>query len=769
MSNSWIINQTVDLSQGIDSIKVWPKALLVTGDENAHTWRVEIKDKGQPASVSGGVMGYFVRSDGDTVIANGTLEGNVAKVTLPKECYAYEGDLQALMRLSSGSENVSLSALLFRVRSIVTDAVVDPGEVVPSLDELFAQLAAIHQATKDANTATNNANSAAERAENATEDISGMKEDAEKAVSDAKQAVQDAQTAVDLSESILDEARTATSAANDAASSANAAAGSVNEAKTNAENAAKNANNAADRVDNSIDAAVAAAERAEASADAADTATGKANSAAQEAQSATQFATEAAETANTSASNADSATERANTAASGVEEATQRANDAADRAETSIHDATEATEAANAAASKANTAAEGANTAAGEAASASTSATQAAGDANIAADRANEAADRANQAASGAGLQKKVVDTLPALEAMADDTIYIVPSENPDSTNNYDEYIKVNGKAEPFGPSIDATPTEGSTNPVQSGGVYDATKWHSNPNLLINWYFVNEGLRYYWHKLPINQRGKSIYNGPTGYTIDMWCKREANENVATLNVTDTGLVYSTPTEGVDSIHSIDQRIEININKSTTFTASILVSDLSFSRVMPTLGIGNIYSDDVSKEHNKVVKIDRNGLHSVTFELDSGYPYIQINAVANIKLNIIAAKFEIGDHQTLAHQDADGNWVLNDPTPNYQQELAKCQRYQILGNMTAMNHIGNNYMFLPTPVTMRGNPTIVGKPALYIKSNNTVFTGDYNIIIGGYCINGIVLYAQAALTEEAYLYFSGPVGLDANLG
>lgn len=43
----------------------------------------------------------------------------------------------------------------------------------------------------------------------------------------------------------------------------------------------------------------------------------------------------------------------------------------------------------------------------------------------------------------------------------------------------------------------------------------------------------------------------------------------------------------------------------------------------------------------------------------------------------------AIKLEQGPVQTLAHQDADGNWILNDPPPNKAMELAKCQRYQVV--------------------------------------------------------------------------------------
>ena len=41
--------------------------------------------------------------------------------------------------------------------------------------------------------------------------------------------------------------------------------------------------------------------------------------------------------------------------------------------------------------------------------------------------------------------------------------------------------------------------------------------------------------------------------------------------------------------------------------------------------------------------------------------------------------LVAIKLELGDQQTLAHQDADGNWVLNE-IPDYGEQLARCQRY-----------------------------------------------------------------------------------------
>ena len=40
---------------------------------------------------------------------------------------------------------------------------------------------------------------------------------------------------------------------------------------------------------------------------------------------------------------------------------------------------------------------------------------------------------------------------------------------------------------------------------------------------------------------------------------------------------------------------------------------------------------------------------------------------------------IAAKLELGNTQTLAHQDSSGNWILNE-IPDFGEQLRRCQRY-----------------------------------------------------------------------------------------
>ena len=107
------------------------------------------------------------------------------------------------------------------------------------------------------------------------------------------------------------------------------------------------------------------------------------------------------------------------------------------------------------------------------------------------------------------------------------------------------------------------------------------------------------------------------------------------------------------------------------------------------------------------------------------------------ANSGASINLIAAKLELGPVQTLAHQDAEGNWVLHDPPPNFQQELTKCQRYQYMTNASSRwaraSKITDSviYFDVACPATMRANPTITQNNTLRVTSfdaASTVQTG-----------------------------------------
>ena len=168
MASNWTIEQDIDLRCGAQTPQIWPSALMLTGDNLAHTWRVRVFDGGEAVALTGAtVTGYFVRTDGNTVAVQGSVEGSTAIVTLAQACYAFEGDLKGVMRLTLGGKTVTLSVLTLMVRKVLTDAIIDPGNVIPSLEDLLAQIEAMETATAAANTAAGAANTAAAAANSA--------------------------------------------------------------------------------------------------------------------------------------------------------------------------------------------------------------------------------------------------------------------------------------------------------------------------------------------------------------------------------------------------------------------------------------------------------------------------------------------------------------------------------------------------------------------------------------------------------------------------
>ena len=251
MADIWQITQTVDLARGVQAPQVWPNALMLCGDSNAHTWRVAVMRGGRPATLAGKVMGYFIRADGATVAVTGSLAGHVASVVLPQSCYTIEGDLQAVLRLADGDGLITLAALILPVRRMLTDSIVDTERIIPSLEDLLAQIERMEQGTQAAATAAGAANTAA---------------------SNANAKAQAAATAASS-------ATTAASAANTAASNANVKAQAADEAASSATAAAGAANAAAADADSKAQAADTAAGSATTAASAANTAANEANAA----------------------------------------------------------------------------------------------------------------------------------------------------------------------------------------------------------------------------------------------------------------------------------------------------------------------------------------------------------------------------------------------------------------------------------------------------------------------------------------------------------
>lgn len=199
-------------------------------------------------------------------------------------------------------------------------------------------------------------------------------------------------------------------------------------------------------------------------------------------------------------------------------------------------------------------------------------------------------------------------------------------------------------------------------------------------NLLDNWYFIGGGSQQGGGQFPINQRGQASYSG-VGYTVDRW---RLYRNDGQLKVLSNGLELTTTTVG-SAANAIRQKLEQPL-PSGTYTFSALIDQVgggggnTWSEILFRDGNNTFLNASASTEGTGVQLISCTYTGSVaqTFDVNT-----KQSSAGVTKCKIIAVKLECGDTQTLARNTgtvANPQWVLNDPPPNYQQELAKCQRY-----------------------------------------------------------------------------------------
>lgn len=299
---------------------------------------------------------------------------------------------------------------------------------------------------------------------------------------------------------------------------------------------------------------------------------------------------------------------------------------------------------------------------------------------------------------------------------------------------------------------------------------------HSNPNLLDNWYFAD----------PVNQNGEAVYTGgpSLGYGFDRWC--HYGSGGPTFSKTDGGI--SVDNTAADKTCGFVQIVESErLAAGETYTLSALVkitADAGSGASLLALSHGVNRSTIIGSSFLPLGPTDGYLLHSYTFTL--GEP---TNGLYNFRIRsngggtafiLSAMKLEPGPIQTLARQDADGGWALNDPPPNQALELAKCQRYyQVLAQFARFPGVritSNTIDFLiPLAATMRANPKVVGNPVVISQNNSaqTDFSFEAISISNRGCASQLCVRAAKnnhGLTFGSILDLSnsGIVALDANL-
>ena len=294
----------------------------------------------------------------------------------------------------------------------------------------------------------------------------------------------------------------------------------------------------------------------------------------------------------------------------------------------------------------------------------------------------------------------------------------------------------------------------------------------SNPNLLDNWYFAD----------PINQRGQTEYTG-RGYTIDRWLHETTTAGVL---VGPNGISFSGQFDP-DAFY-FSQVIDVPKESlyGKTLTGSIMVDG--------KLYYGSVHVKDLWDDWESVLlaSSDKFGFYfQKTNEGMGGYFRVLLMythaAIAGHAV-FQAVKLELGPAQTLARQDAEGNWALNDPPPNKALELLKCQRYMVVLPNTgsryayigcgASNSTTQASITIPVPSRMRALPTVTatgtwslsgyGKTITVPKSGT--FTGTF------YSANGVDILVSNVSGLTAHQFYALQVNsdetaqliLDANL-
>ena len=174
----------------------------------------------------------------------------------------------------------------------------------------------------------------------------------------------------------------------------------------------------------------------------------------------------------------------------------------------------------------------------------------------------------------------------------------------------------------------------------------------SNPNLLDNWYFGN----------PVNQRGFGGENTSGGYFLDRFSGYNCSYTDGVLKIRKG--MFDESVNGY-IIQRVESALSSELNgKVCTFSA--LVNDSLISGTA-------VYSNT-----SEAVYATKNGV-TLYSQVADGLVELVIITMETTEKAISAVKIELGDTQTLAHQDENGNWVLNE-IPNYGEQLLRCQRY-----------------------------------------------------------------------------------------
>lgn len=141
-----------------------PDALagVLNGSEiDAHKFVITATRDGATVALTGTVTASFLRADGAEVVLTGEIEDGAATVTLAQSCYAVPGRFALTVFVTADGVKTGVYACMGGVRNTTSGTIIDPGQVVPSLDDIIAEYSNMQTAEAAATAAAQSAATAA--------------------------------------------------------------------------------------------------------------------------------------------------------------------------------------------------------------------------------------------------------------------------------------------------------------------------------------------------------------------------------------------------------------------------------------------------------------------------------------------------------------------------------------------------------------------------------------------------------------------------------
>ena len=245
----------------------------------------------------------------------------------------------------------------------------------------------------------------------------------------------------------------------------------------------------------------------------------------------------------------------------------------------------------------------------------------------------------------------------------------------------------------------------------------------SNPNLLDNPWFT------------VNQRGQSSYS--SGYTVDRW---KIGYGDVICNVTNDGITLSSSILGSNLVQVIEEDFYNKFIAGKDLTLSVLLTDGTIKSATGHAPVNTSYYQNAVFVHIT----NTCTLFVVGKTGENEHVLLRFTEANSNPVSIKAIKLELGTVSTLAM----------DTAPNYQQELAKCQRYFVrfgsnesvpaytynFGMAYEINSSGA-YFNVMLPIPMRSTPLISYQGSWAIGSkalNNITVDSMFNNIVKLVC-------------------------------